>query len=76
MYTYLVRPYMPTKFQISILIIENVGPSAPRKGRFVALRRLTQSICRNFFFYEEYAYQISIFYLDKYCKRFENGDVP
>ena len=34
---------MRIKFQLSILINKKVGPSAPRKGRFVALGDLTQT---------------------------------
>ena len=41
--TYFFTPYMPTKFQISILIIKNVGPSAACQGRFVALGGLTHT---------------------------------
>ena len=37
MYAYHFPPFMRTKFLLSILINKKVGPSAPRKGRFVAL---------------------------------------
>ena len=43
MYTYLFTPYMRTKFQISILIIKNVGPSAPCQGRFRVLGGLAHT---------------------------------
>ena len=66
-YAYHFTPYMRTKFQLSILINKKVGPSAPRKGRFTALRWVNLHICISLYFisYEQYAYQISIFYLDK-----------
>ena len=43
MYTYHFPPFMRTKFQLSILINKKVGPSAPRKGRLVALGGLTHT---------------------------------
>ena len=36
-YSYHCPQYMRPKFQLSILINKNVGPSALRKGRFAAL---------------------------------------
>ena len=60
-------PYIRSKFQVSILINQKMGPLAPRKGRFMALMSADPHICISlcFILYEQYAYQISIFYLDK-----------
>ena len=58
---------MHTKFQLSMLTNKKVEPSAPRKGRFVALREVNPRICISLYFipYGQYAYQISALYFDK-----------
>ena len=58
---------MRIKFQISILIIKNVGPSVPCQGRFPALGEVSLDICISLYYIlnEYYAYQISTFYLNK-----------
>ena len=45
MHAYHFPPYMRTNFQRSILINKKVGPSAPRKGRFAALRGVNPHKC-------------------------------
>ena len=47
-YAYLFTSYMRTKFQLSILINKKVGPSAPHKGHFAALRGTKPRICISF----------------------------
>ena len=58
---------MHTKFQLSILINKKMESSAPRKGRFVALREVNPHICISLYSipHGQYVYQISALYLDK-----------
>ena len=71
LYAYICIPFhtnnMRTKFKVSIYIKKKVGPSAPRKGHFATPRRVNPYICIPLYFilYEQYANQISAFYLDK-----------
>ena len=43
MYAYHFTPYIRTKFHLFILINKKLRPSAPRNGRFAALRGLTHT---------------------------------
>ena len=70
LYAYICIPFhtnnMRTKFKVSIFIKKKVGPSALRKGHFATPRRVNPYIRISLYFilYEQYTYQISIFYFD------------
>ena len=56
MYANHFTPYMPTKFQLSILINKKVGLSALRKGHCIALGRMNpRSISLYSISYQQYS---------------------